>query len=333
MSSDFQQTLEPTPEPTDTTVAPSDISVAVLYPGNRVEKVMTPLAASDLTVAVDPEDAYEYDIVLADNADRSLGREVLKKPTHDAALIYRMRGDVFRELDLWPMHPVKRWAARNVVLRNVDGVIAVTDRLADKFHDRTGLSPVGSAGLAKDPKAWPTVDHTDEELRICTLTNANYWRKVEPLTEWAPVVDEILADVGGRWRICGDGKHAQKLEIRLRGYDNVEFGGYVDAEEELSRSNLMIHASRLDGQPNSILEGLAAGLPVITNPWPEFVDYGWPLEVVSDARQLRHRLERYTDPGARQERGQAGIETIKMDHSPETIGHQYERYFARVVGE
>jgi hypothetical protein len=320
----------PVGAPTPAAVAPADISVAVIHPGSRVEKVAVPLRESAMDVAIDPPNAYDYDIVLADNADRDLGREVLRKPLHDATLVYRMRGDVFRELELWGMHRLKKWAATDVVLPNVDACIAVTDRLAGKFERETGV-PSASAGLVKDPAEWPTVDHTAHELRCVTLTNADYWRKVEPLIEWAPVVDAVLDDVGGRWRICGDGEHAEKLEIRLRGYDHIEFAGYVDAQDELADANCMLHASRLDGQPNAILEGLAAGLPVVTNDWPEFAAYGPPLHVVTDTAALRERLSAYSDPEMRAERGEAGSNHLHRRHSAAAVARDYERFFASLL--
>lgn len=329
----FEQPDRTAPDPRSLGVDPADISVAVMYPGNRVDKVAVPLRASQMDVEIDPAEPYARDIVLADNADRDLGREVLKKPLHDAKLIYRMRGDVFRELDLWPMHPVKKWGAKNVVLPNVDGVIAVTDLLAQKYDEQTNVTPTGSAGLAKRVDDWPDVQHQDEELRIVTLTNVNYMRKIQPLIEWAPVVDEILDELGGRWHICGDGEHEATLESEFSTLENVSFEGYVDGEEELAASNLMIHASWLDGQPNAILEGLASGLPVITNPWPEFLNFGWPLDIVTDRHGLRDRLERYTTPDVRDARGREGTQYINEFHSPEAVGRDYERYFAEVLSD
>lgn len=311
-------------------VNPHDISVAVLYPGNRIDKMNVPLQASRMDVEVEPTDPYSRDIVVADNADRDLGREVLRNPFHDAKLVYRMRGDVFHELTLWPMHPVKKWAATNIVLPNVDGVIAVTDRLADKFTSETGID-AGSAGLPKEPAEWPTVMHTDRELRIVTLTNTDYWQKIEALVEWAPIVNDVLESVGGRWHICGDGSNDDRLREALEPYAHVSFQGYVDASEELAASNLMIHASHLDGQPNAILEGLACGLPVVTNPFPEFLDFGWPLDVATSMRGLKHQLERYCDPSVRETRGREGTKYIEENHTPDAIARDYERYFARLL--
>lgn len=326
------EALAETDSTTDTRarVDPEDVSVAVVYPGNRVEKVAVPLKASRMEVAIDPPNPYEYDVVLVDNADRDLGVEVLKNPFHDATLVYRMRGDVFRELDLWDMHAIKKWAAKRVVLQNVDATLAVSPGCATQFAARTGV-PTGVAGLVKDPTEWPTTVHTDEELRIATLTNFNYQLKVAPILEWAPVVEEVLSETGGYWHVCGDGNHADAVEEALEGYDHVEFAGFVDAYDELDDANCMIHASRLDALPNAMLEGLASELPVVTTDFHEFLAYGEPLVCVDSHTHLRETLHKFRDPEVRAERGRAGLERIRRDHTEIAVARQYEAFLTEVL--
>lgn len=322
-------TLEATPA-----VDPADISVAILYPGNRVRKMSVPLSASEMDVAVEPSDAYERDVVICDNADRDLGKEVLRNRFHDAKLVYRMRGDVFHELDLWGMHPIKHRIATQGVLPRVDGVVAVTDRLAEKYTRKTGV-PSGSAGLSKDPDAWPDVTHTDRALRAVTLTNMDYWRKVSPIVEWAGVVDRLFSDndLSGRWRVCGDGRHAGRLREALAGFEHVEFAGFVDAADELADSNVMFHPSLLDGQPNSILEGMATGIPVVTNDFAAFTEYDGPISVVATERDLVDELHALADPSVRRVEGERNESYVREHHSKAAVARQYERFCQQVVSE
>jgi len=309
----------------------SDVSVAILYPGNRVEKMSVPLAASDLDVAIEPPDAYSRDVVIADNADRDLAREVVKNRYTDAKLVYRMRGDIFHELKLWEMHPLKKRLATDYVLPSVDGVVAVTDRMAQKFNQETGVSPVGSASLWIRPDEWPTVTHTDNELRICTLTNPNYWQKVNPCVQWAETVERVLDDVGGYWHICGNGQYSDRLRDELDAYQHVSFVGYVDAKDKLRESNCMIHASALDGFPNAILEGMATNLPVVTNDYVAFQNHAGPVAVQESETELGATLYEYQNPKARQHRGADSLEYVKSNHKPRRVGEAYERYFTRLL--
>jgi len=303
---------------------PADISIAVLYPGNRADKLTWPLEHSAMDISVEPNYPYNRDIVICDNADRKLGLEVLKNRLADSQLVYRLRGDVFHELDLWGMNPIKHKIATKGVLPNVDGVIAVSDRLADKYNRETGVPSYG-AGLAKDPGNWPDVAHTDNIVNGVTLTNMNYWKKVSPIVEWAPVVERVLEDIGGRWRVCGDGDHADRIAEELDDYSHVHYGGYVDAKGELGKSNVMIHPSLLDGQPNSILEGMASNLPVVTNDFAAFTEFDGPINVVRTESELVDALHALANPSVRAVDGEANQDYITHHHSPEAIARQYER--------
>jgi len=309
----------------------ADISVAVIYPGERVEKMLRPLKASRLTVALDPPDPYEYDFVVADNADTDLGKEVLKKPFHDAHLIYRMRGDLWRELELWDM-PWHRKRAAEWVASHVDGVLAVTRRLASKHAEKSGLADWrrGAAGMWIEPENWPTVAHTDGELRAVTLTNMNYERKIEPIIEWAPIVERVLSDVGGRWRIAGRGEHVARLQRGISDLQHVRYAGYVDSENELGCANLMLHPSNLDGEPNAILEGMASGLPVVTNHFEEFLRHDGPL-IRTQHSGLEGRLQALADPDRRADWGEEGVAFVDAHKRPEQVAREYERYFTRYL--
>jgi GalNAc-alpha-(1->4)-GalNAc-alpha-(1->3)-diNAcBac-PP-undecaprenol alpha-1,4-N-acetyl-D-galactosaminyltransferase len=71
------------------------------------------------------------------------------------------------------------------------------------------------------------------------------------------------------WRLCiiGDGPEQRALaeqvgKLDLR--DRVEFAGQVrDVEYWMARAALMVHASRREGFPNAVLEGMGMGLAVI----------------------------------------------------------------------
>lgn len=311
----------------------TDLSVAIIHPGNRVEKMYYPMKESAASVDLDPDDRSGYDILLVDNADRALGGEVLRRPLTDGRLVYRMRGDVFHELKLWEMPRYKKWLARNAVLPNVGGCVAVTDWMAEKFRRRTGVSPVGAAGLPKRVDDWPAVDHTWEDLRLTTLTNANYLKKIQAIIDWAPHVDRVLAETGGWWAVCGDGKYAGHLREALVEYEHVKMLGYVDAAAQLGKSNGMVHLSYLDGQPNSILEGMASGLPVLTNDFRAFRRFDGPIQVCSGADELGERLRDLTDPDERARWGASGREYVREHHTRAAIGEQYVEYFTELLNQ
>jgi len=306
-----------------------ELSIAVLYPGNRVDKMAQPLHETRFTVDVDPQDAYSRDVVILDNADRDLAKEVLKRPLHDATILYRMRGDLFHELKLWEMHPIKNYAAHKVV-EYVDGCLAVTERLGKKFTDQTGVQS-SHAGLAKDVDNWPETTHSSTTLRLTTLTNAGYRKKVKALADYAPYVNNVLSDHGGTWHICGDGTHSDWLAEQVEKYNHIEWCGYVDAEDELQWANAMLHLSYLDGQPNSVLEGMASELPVVCNDFAAFTEFQGPIHVVGGPQDMEKTLESLRSPQQRAYHGRKNREYIETCHSHDAIARQYEQAILNLV--
>ena len=310
-----------------------DISVAILYPGTRVDKMQVPLEATEMDVEVEPADAYDFDIVLLDNADRDMIWPVLRRPISHAKIIYRMRGDLYRELELWDMHPLKKWLATNVVVANVDGAICANEILAEKIRRVSGVRSAGVAGLAKRVDDYPRVQHRGTSLRIITLTNAEYLRKIRPLIEYAPVVEDYLSVIGGRWHIYGEGRHAGLLADGLREFDHVDFRGHTERPKAaLADSNLMLHLSNLDALPNSMLEGMASNLPVITNDFEAFEVYNGPIHRIGNETQLLDALRKAQAPPWREDRGCRGREFVRQYHTPEAVGQQYVDFFREVLG-
>lgn len=310
-----------------------DISVAILYPGNRVDKLLVPLKATDMEIAVEPTRPYCYDIVLVDNADRKLIVPVVRGKFSRAKVVYRMRGDLYRELELWDMHEVKKWLAINVVVANVDGVVAANSLLAEKAYEVSGVSCVGTAGIAKDPDYWPLVSHTGTWLNAITLTNANYPRKVEPLLRYAPTVERLFSASGGHWSIyASKGRCSDRLRDELADYEHVTFEGYTkEPKAALRRSNIMFHFSSLDAMPNAILEGMASGMPVVTTDFEAFTAYQGPIHRIRNRSDLACVTRAARSPTWRADWGLRGREHVRRAHAPEVIGQQYVEFFKRVL--
>jgi len=313
----------------------ANISVAVMYTGGRSEKMTVPLQATDMDVAVEPPNPWDYDIVALDNADRNMIWPVLRKrcPDTNTKVVYRMRGNVYEEIGRWDMLPMKEWLAK-AILRNADGFIAVTPGMATIAKRRAGVDPVGVAGLAKEPSNWPTVTHTDRELRAITLTNADYFEKVEPAVRNAGVFEEWARVNGGQWDIYGSGTHTEWLAHATAQYDHVAFQGYTEQPKAtIEDYNLMLHLSDLDALPNAVLEGFAAGLPVLTSAFYAFTESDAPVDVVHAPTDLRETLAHYRTPRTRQQQGARNMAYLREHHTPEHVGQQYVRYFQRLLND
>jgi glycosyltransferase involved in cell wall biosynthesis len=308
----------------------TDISVAVIEQSDRTDNLIKPLQATEMDVSINPADPYGHDIIVCETPDRRLAKEVFKKPLHDAQLVFRMRGNPFYGIDEWIDSRIKTWLAKSVVMPSVDGCITITPSHAKLFEAETGV-PTETAQLRINPENWPETTHTDRELRILSLTNCMYKPKIDPLVNAAPVVNQILDDVGGQWIIGGKGNYSDRLARGVAEFDNISFPGYVDAHDHFDRTNLLLHLSNLDGWPNVALEAMSSDLPVITNDHHAFIDHDRPNVVVHDEQELRTALQRFTDPDERQKVGQAGYEYVCDEHNDQTVGRSYVQYFKRVL--
>jgi glycosyltransferase involved in cell wall biosynthesis len=312
-----------------TVTEPQQINVAVRHLGGRADKLMTPLKASTLNVDVDPGGISNYDVLMLDQPRYKLAKEVATN--RDVPTAYRVRGNIWKEMDIWRFGRTKKFVAENFIYPELDGAVAVDNRLANIFNAKTGVSPVGSAGLAKDLDEWADAEHKTSELELITLSNFNYKQKVGPLKAYIPVINEFLKENGGHWYICGEGIYDDDFAEVCEDFPHVSFEGYIDPHEYLPNADAMIHVSEFDAYPNAVLEGYASNLPVLTNSFIAFqreyapnITHAAPVEMVETLRQLEQ-------PEYRRELGQQGKQYIREYHTPEYVGKQYERYFRTLV--
>jgi len=307
---------------------PNDITVAVRHLGGRAEKLMVPLRASDMEIVVDPPSLDGVDVVMLDQPRYNLAHEVVRNG--DVPVVYRVRGNLWKEMDIRRFGRTKKVVATNLIYPRLDGAIAVDGRLAGIFQDKTGVE-THSAGLVKEPSLWENARHTGSALELLTLTNFNYNQKVMPMKPYIQHINRWLDDNGGHWYLCGEGIHADHFAEYCAGLENVSYHGYVDPHEYLPRMDAMIHVSEFDALPNSVLEGFASNLPVLTNDFAAFdredapnITHSSPLAMVDTLKKLR-------DAEVRQHYGRRGRDYLAAHHSRECVARQYEQAFAQVI--
>lgn len=318
MSLDHQPT-------TATATRDSTLRVAVTHPSGRVDKVTAPMRAAGVDVAVAPDAPEAFDAVLLDTPGRAMIPEILRRS--DTPVVYRIRGNLWRASQYWFLGALKSELSDRVLFPRLDGAIPADPYLETEFQSRTENTATDAIGLPIDAAAWPTVEHTDHALRLVTLTNADYRGKVEPITERVGLVDDLLAETGGRWVIGGDGRYTDRLRAATADADHVTFGGFLDAEQALADANVLYHPSEFDIQlPNAVLEGMAAGLPVVTTAFPPFAAHR-RLRAPRSPGELRELLRALVTPARRREEGDRNRAYVADNHDPATIGAQYRNYF------
>jgi glycosyltransferase involved in cell wall biosynthesis len=140
--------------------------------------------------------------------------------------------------------------------------------------------------------------------------------------------------------LAGDGEDRQRLEAlasKLNMAGRVRFLGEVeDIPNLLANAQILVHPSKSEGLSNTILEGMAEGLPVVGN-WEsaaEILDHertgllvpaGYPDAL---AEALGRLLD---DPPLRERLGNAALQHVREHCNVETITQQYERAYRSML--
>jgi len=182
----------------------------------------------------------------------AVGR-VLRRPV----VMHYHGGAAATFLDRWG------WLAAPFV-RAADRVVVPSGFLVDVFA-RHGIAAVTIA----NPVDVPSVDAAPGEPPVVLSC-----RNLTPIYDIATAIDAFARLVAvvpaARLLVAGDGPDRSALERQADAIglaDRVEFLGNVDPDDMATvraRATLLINTSRVDNQPVSLLEALAAGLPVVS---------------------------------------------------------------------
>jgi glycosyltransferase involved in cell wall biosynthesis len=151
----------------------------------------------------------------------------------------------------------------------------------------------------------------------------------------------VRCQVPARLRLGGDGElealraHAVQLGVG----ECVDLLGWVGAQAkavELARATVYALPSYHEGLPMSVLEAMAAGLPVVSTPVggiPDAIDDGVEgfLVAPGDAPALSARLQQLlTDPVLAARMGAAGFAKVRQNFSAETLVPRVERLYEQL---
>lgn len=194
---------------------------------------------------------------------------------------------------------LRRWGwLASPFLRLAHGLVVPSAFLAEVFAAR---------GLEAEIIANP-VDVTpiasDELADVPVVLSC---RNLSPVYDIATAIDAFArfaaASPDARMIIAGDGPNRSDLERRAAGHglgDRIEFLGNVHHDQMAAvraRATVLLNTSRADNQPVSLLEAMAAGLPIVSTDAggiPGLVEHGAEalLAPVGDADALAGHLLR-----------------------------------------
>ena len=203
-----------------------------------------------------------------------------------------------------------RWASKNILFKTIirwcvkmnQQVVTVGEDLADQVRhlvpDHRKRIKVIPNGV--DKKFWSIQKEATFVSSITVIGNLIASKQVDVVIR----AFEALIDLDNRLRlvIIGAGPEMKRLSAlahHLAIGERVVFTGQIppnEVAEQLSRSSMLVLASKSEGRPNVVLEAMAAGVPVVAS------DIGGVRELignnergllfpVGDAGQLAERIK------------------------------------------
>ena len=225
-------------------------------------------------------------------------------------------------------HGVLRFS-REIARLNPARLAVIPNGIDTTLFDDVQAVPRAALGIPENAHLALSVGRLDDQKGLPDLLDAAEQTIVQK-SEW----HLVLAGDGPRrdWLL---GQLADRAALR----GNVHWLGRRDDVPNLLKSaDVLVHASLWEGMPNSVLEAMAAGIPVIGTAVEGTEDLiipgqtGW-LVPPHDAPALHHALlEAMDSPEILRLYGKAGRLRARQEFSLETSVASYERLWAGVLG-
>jgi len=296
----------------------------------RIDKIREPLESVGVECVI-VENIFKkfkppIDAVITDTPGIGILKGwVVKKVNNNIPLIYRMRGNYWQEVrSEGRLSKLREYIANKLIFRLCDCVIVVNHYLRKEFQKRVKFENVAVVGLPIDVTKFKFEHNKKFNFNIVTLTNFNYWEKIKPIFSYLDVVDKFLKEVGGKWYIAGKGKYVKDFLRAIEKYETVEYCGYVKPEEFLKKGSVMLHFSEFEGLPNAVLEGMAAGLPVVVNDYEPLAEIEGVI-VIKNKEELKNWLYKiYFNPSLRRKISAKNTKYVDRNYKLHIIGAMYK---------
>jgi glycosyltransferase involved in cell wall biosynthesis len=243
---------------------------------------------------------------------------------YDAVSVGALRGSLRRCLEsngLWARHIIRRPTA-----------LVANSRRAAAEVAQSGLRDPSLVFVLENaieiPATVASVRPAGSPLKAVLLGSLSRVKRADVFLEALAQARRAGAPLSGQ--IVGDGPERGALEAlaRERGLlpDGVRFlGERSDVAELLSQADILVLTSDDEGLPNAVLEGMAAGLPVLSTPAGDTTEIvqdgrtGWLVPFGDAAAFAARMVELCASPEVRASLGRAGRELVAARYGAERM--------------
>jgi glycosyltransferase involved in cell wall biosynthesis len=250
-----------------------------------------------------------------------------------------------------PSDEVKRFAKQYKILRpfvrwlwrDADALVAVSNGLREYAFETTPDVPINVISNAIELSVFtpPRQRNHDGPVRLLFVGRFNAFKNVETLLEAVGHLKNMGVN-NFELQLIGDGERRSSLErlaVEKELTRQVHFLGWVDREAIVDRyrqADLFVTATTWEGMPNTVLEGMACGLPVVAtraSGLEELVREGVNgyLVDINDPAALAERLADLIDnPYERRRMGKESRKIAEQEFAWEYITEQYVEIYERI---
>jgi glycosyltransferase involved in cell wall biosynthesis len=251
-----------------------------------------------------------------------------------------------------PSDEVKRFAKQYRVLRpfirwlwhDADALVAVSNGLRSYARETVPDLPIQVIPNAIDLSSFTPVmqRETDGPVHLLYVGRFNVFKNVETLVEAVGKLAQM--DVGEfELKLVGEGERRPVLERMVSELGltrRIHFVGWVARDhiaDYYRRADIFVTATTWEGMPNTVLEAMACGLPIVgtqASGLQELVHDGVNgyLVPIKDPDALAEALARLIDNGYERRRmGRQSRKLAEREFAWEYIAEQYVRVYERVM--
>lgn len=251
-----------------------------------------------------------------------------------------------------PSDEVKRFARQYQLLRpfirwlwrDADALVAVSNGLRAYAYETTPDLPIEVIPNAIELSTFtpPRRRSANGQVRLLFVGRLNAFKNVETLLETAADLKQQGVN-GFQLQLVGDGErraHLERLVVDKGLTKEVRFFGWVEREKIVDyyrQADLFVTATTWEGMPNTVLEGMACGLPVVAtraSGLEELVQDGRNgyLVDIDDPEALTDRLAELIDNAyERQRMGKESRKIAEQEFAWEYIARQYVEIYERIT--
>lgn len=275
---------------------------------------------------------------------------ILLQKIYKIPIVCRFKGDIWKVYsDMKYDMPLKEKVARYlnyragiILLRHSDAILPISNHIANVLNQnlkqRNPLYVVNIPYLKLDRPDKSEICNVEGEF-ILTVTNFNFWDKIEPLVDKINMLSNILIENEIVWVILGDGLFMDKFRMELteeKAFDAVRLPGWKNPYSFYKKALAMFYISGMDGLPNVLLESFYYKLPVIIDaecPAAEFVQQNNNGIIVdfTDLKYVRNLIRSLNEDNHFRTISETAHEYVVKQFSVENVSKQLEKALYNIM--